>query len=132
MTFRFTTGWAQVVVALGITAIIVGVLVAVAVAVVPVPWTDHALGTIERVSLALAAIAAGVALGGSLIATGQLMLAFLSIRHNLEQLAVRLAGEDDVPCFYCGEAIKPEATMCRYCRSDLKRSTAADRLLAPR
>jgi hypothetical protein len=132
MTFRFTTGWAQMLIALGITAIILGVVLAVAVAVVPVPWTDRQLGTIERISIGITGIAAGVALGGSLIVMGQLMLAFLNVRQNLERLVLRFAGEDDVPCLYCGEEIKPDATVCRYCRRDLTRSTAADRLLAPR
>lgn len=132
MTFRFTTGWAQMLVALGITVMILGVLLAVAVSVVPVPWTEHKPGTIERVSLAIALVAAGVALGGSLIVMGQLVLAFLDVRQNLERLAQRFAGEDDLPCLYCGEPIKPEATVCRHCHSDLKRPTAADRLLAPR
>src|SRR5688572_22255102 len=132
MTFRFTTGWAHMLVALGITAMILGVLLAVVVAVVPVPWTDHKLGTIERVSFAITVLAGGVALGGSLIVMGQLVLAFLNVRQNVERLALRFAGEDDVPCRYCGEEIKPEATVCRYCRSDLKRPTAADRLLTPR
>lgn len=132
MTFRFTTGWAQMLVALGITAMIVGVLLTVVVAVVPVPWTDQKLGTIERALFAVTVLASGVALGGSLIVMGQLVLAFLNVRQNVERLALRFAGEDDVPCLYCGEEIKPEATVCRYCRSDLKRPTAADRLLAPR
>jgi hypothetical protein len=132
MTFRFTAGWAQVVVALGIVAIILGVLLAVAVAVVPLPWTDQKLGTIERISLGATFLAAGVALGGSLVAMGQLMLAFLNVRQNLERLTLRLVGEDDVPCPYCGEDIKAEATVCRYCRNDLTRPTAADRLLSPR
>lgn len=132
MTFRFTTGWAQMLVALGITAMILGVLLTVVVAVVPVPWTDQKLGTIERVLFAVTVLASGVALGGSLIVMGQLVLAFLNVRQNVERLALRFAGEDDVPCLYCGEEIKPEATVCRYCRSDLKRPTAADRLLAPR
>jgi hypothetical protein len=132
MTYRFTTGWAHVVVGLGLTLIILGVLLAVLVGVAPVPWTDQRLGTIEKISVAVTVLAAGVALGGSLIALGQLMLAFLNMRENLERLTHRLAGEDDVPCLYCGEAIKADATVCRYCRSDLKRPTAADRLLTPR
>ena len=132
MTFRFTAGWAQVLVALGSVAIVLGVLLAVAVALVPLPWTAQKLGTIERVGLGATLLAAGVALGGSLIAMGQLMLAFLNVRENLERLTARLAGEDDVPCLYCGEAIKADATVCRYCRSDLTRSSAADRFLSPR
>jgi hypothetical protein len=132
MTFRFTTGWAQVLVALGIAVIVLGVLLAVAFAVVPIPWTAQKLGTLERVSVALAVFASGVVLGGALIVTGHVLLAFLNIRHNLERLVLRFAGEDDVPCLYCGEEIKPDATVCRYCRSDLTRPTAADRLLAPR
>jgi hypothetical protein len=132
MTFRFTAGWAHVLVTLGIVIIVVGVLLALAVAVVPVPWTDQKLGTIERVGLAATLLAAAVALGGSLVATGQFMLAFLNIRENLERLTLRLVGEDDVACPYCGEAIKAEATVCRYCRSDLTRPTTADRLLTPR
>lgn len=132
MTFRFTTGWAQVLVALGIVAIVLGVLLAAAVAAVPLPWTDQKLGTIERVGLAATLLAAGVAVGGSLIAMGQLILAFLNVRQNLERLTLRIAGEDDVTCPYCGEEIRAEATVCRYCRSDLTRPTAADRLLTPR
>jgi hypothetical protein len=132
MTFRFTTGWAHVLLTLGIVLIVVGVLLAVAVAVVPLPWTHQKLGTIERVSLAALVLAAGVAVGGSLVAMGQLMLAFLNIRENLERLTLRLVGEDDVACPYCGEAIKADATVCRYCRSDLTRPTPADRLLTPR
>jgi hypothetical protein len=132
MTYRFTTGWAHVVIGLGITLIIVGVFVAALVGVAPIPWTGHQPGTIERIAVAMTALAAGIALGGSLIAIGQLMLAFLNVRENLERLTHRFAGEDDVACLYCGEAIKADATVCRYCRSDLKRPTAADRLLAPR
>jgi hypothetical protein len=132
MTFRFTSGWSQMLVVLGIVVIIVGVALAGAVSVVPIPWTDHRPGTIERVFLAIGVIAGGVALGGSLIVLGQLLLAFLNLRENVERLTLRYVAEDEVPCLYCGEAIKADATVCRYCRSDLKRPTAADRLLAPR
>ena len=132
MTFRFTSGWAQMLVVLGIVIIVVGVALAGALSVVPIPWTDHRPGTVERVLLAVGVVAGGVALGGSLIVMGQLVLAFLNIRENVERLTLRYAAEDEVPCLYCGEAIKADATVCRYCRSDLKRPTAADRLLAPR
>ena len=132
MTFRFTSGWAQMLVVLGIVIIIVGVALAGALSVVPIPWRDHRPGTVERVLLAVGIVAGGVALGGSLIVMGQLVLAFLNVRENLERLTLRYAAEDEVPCPSCGEAIKAEATVCRYCRSDLKRPTAADRLLAPR
>ena len=132
MTFRFTSGWAQMLVVLGIVVIIVGVALAGALSVVPIPWRDHRPGTIERVFLAVGVVAGGVALGGSLIVMGLLLLAFLNLRENVERLTLRYAAEDEVPCLHCGEAIKADATVCRYCRSDLKRSTAADRLLAPR
>lgn len=132
MTCRFTSGWAQMLVVLGIVVIIVGVALAGALSVVPIPWTDHRPGTIERVFLAVGVVAGGVALGGSLIVMGQLLLAFLNLRENVERLTLRYAAEDEVPCLHCGEAIKADATVCRYCRSDLKRPTAADRLLAPR
>lgn len=132
MTFRFTSGWAQMLVILGIVVIVVGVALAGAVSVVPLPWTDHRPGTIERAALAATVLAAGVALGGSVIVLGQLMLAFLNLRENVERLTLRFAADDDVACLYCGEPIKAEATVCRHCRSDLGRPTAADRLLAPR
>jgi hypothetical protein len=132
MSFRFTSGWAQMLVILGIVLIILGVALAGAVSVVPLPWTDHRPGTIERAALAGIVLAAGVALGGSVIVLGQLMLAFLDLRQNVERLVVRFAAEDDVACLYCGEPIKADATVCRHCRSDLTRPTAADRLLAPR
>jgi ribosomal protein L40E len=132
MTFRFTRGWAQMLLVLGIVVIILGVALAGAITVVPIPWTDHQPGTIERAFLAATVVAGGVVLGGSLIVTGQLLLAFLSLHQNIERLARRFASEDAVPCMYCGEAISADATVCRYCRSDLTRPTAADRLLTPR
>jgi len=132
MTFRFTSGWAQMLFILGIVIMILGVALAGALSVVPIPWTDQRPGTIERVAIAVLLVAAGVALGGSIIVMGQLMHAFLSLHQNVERLALRFASDDAMPCLYCGEDIKPDATMCRYCRSDLTRPTAADRLLAPR
>jgi hypothetical protein len=132
MTFRFTRGWAQMLFVLGIVVIILGVALAGAISVVPIPWTEHRPGTIERVFLAVSVVAGGVVLGGSLSVMGQLLLAFLSLHQNVERLARRFASEDAVPCLYCGEAINPDATVCRYCRGDLTRPTAADRLLAPR
>ena len=132
MTFRFTSGWAQMLLILGVVIMILGVALAGALSVVPIPWTDQRPGTIERVLLAVLLVAAGVVLGGSIMVMGQLMLAFLSLHRNVERLALRFASEDAVPCLYCGEDIKPDATVCRYCRSDLTRPTAADRLLAPR
>lgn len=132
MTFRFTSGWAQMLLILGVVIMILGVALAGALSVVPIPWTDQRPGTIERVLLAALLVAGGVALGGSIMVMGQLMLAFLSLHRNVERLALRFASEDAVACLYCGEEIKPEATVCRYCRSDLTRPTAADRLLAPR
>ena len=132
MTFRFTGGWAQMLFVLGIVVIVLGVALAGAFSVVPIPWRDHQPGTIERVFLAATVVAGGVVLGGSLIVMAQLLLAFLSLHQNVERLARRFASEDAVPCPYCGEAINPDATVCRYCRGDLTRPTAADRLLAPR
>jgi hypothetical protein len=132
MTFRFTSGWAQMLVILGIVLIVLGVALGGAVSVVPLPWTDQRPGTVERVALAAIVLAAGVALGGSVIVLGQLMLAFLNLRENVERLTLRFAAEDEAACPYCGEPIKAEAAVCRHCRSDLLRPTAADRLLAPR
>ena len=132
MTFRFTSGWAQMLLILGVVIMILGVALAGALSVVPIPWTDQRPGTIERALLAALLVAGGIALGGSIMVMGQLMLAFLSLHRNVERLALRFASEDAVPCLYCGEEIKPDATVCRYCRSDLTRPTAADRLLAPR
>jgi hypothetical protein len=40
--------------------------------------------------------------------------------------------EERVQCTYCAEDIKPEALICPHCRSDLRRDSAADRLLSPR
>jgi len=132
MTFRFTSGWAQMLLILGVVIMILGVALAGALSVVPIPWTDQRPGTIERALLAALLVAGGIALGGSIMVMGQLMLAFLSLHRNVERLALRFASEDAVPCLYCGEEIKPDASVCRYCRSDLTRPTAADRLLAPR
>jgi hypothetical protein len=132
MSFRFAAGWAHVLVALGITAIVVGVLLAGVLTAMPFPWTNQKLGTMERVAVGVTAIAVGVAIGGSLITLGQLVLAFLDVREHLQRLTQRLASDDDVPCRYCGEHIKPDAAVCRYCRGDLARPTAADRLLTPR
>jgi hypothetical protein len=40
------------------------------------------------------------------------------------------ADDDRQPCPVCAEAIRPEAALCPFCRSDLHRATAAvDRLL---
>ena len=46
MTFRFTGGWAQMLLVLGIVVIILGVALAGAISVVPIPWRDHQPGTI--------------------------------------------------------------------------------------
>jgi hypothetical protein len=132
MRFRFTAGWAQMLVALGVVFLVLGVLLTAGAATLPIPWRQQPLGSIERASLAAMLFAGGVVLGGAFIVAGQLILALLNIRENVERLVVRLAGEDDVPCRYCGEDIKPDATVCRHCKSDLTRPTAADRLLAPR
>lgn len=132
MRFRFTTGWAQMLIALGVVFLVLGVLLTVGAATLPIPWRQPTLGTIERASLAAMVFAGGVVLGGSFIVVGQLILALLNIRENVERLVVRLAGDDDVPCRYCGEDVKPDAAVCRHCKSDLTRPTAADRLLAPR
>ncbi len=132
MTFRFTAGWSQLLVALGMTVIVLSIVAAAIVAFVPLPWTATAPGTVERSMVAVGILGGGVILGASLIVTGQLLLAFLNVRENLERLTHRFAGEDYVFCPYCAEDIKPEATLCPHCRSDLRRPTASDRLLGPR
>ena len=132
MNLRFTTGFAQVLVALGMTTIILGVLLGALVAFVSAPWISQKVGPTERVFFVLSVVGGGVVVGGSLIVIGQLVLAFLNVRENVERLALRVAAEDDVPCPYCAEHTKPEAALCPHCRSDLQRPTTADRLLTPR
>src|SRR2546430_1992608 len=60
----------------------------------------------------------------SIIASPILALIALALDRN-----DRSAKPDDrVPCPFCAEDIKPEAIVCPHCRTNLSRSSLADRL----
>ena len=135
MTFRFTEVWAHVTIGLGMAVMIVGFGGAVAAAFVPANWLllQQSVGSAERLILGVLAVVAGLLIGGPLIAVGQLILAGLDLRTNVERLVERFVREDDLVCPQCAEPVGAAANVCGHCRSDLRRPiTAADRLLTPR
>jgi hypothetical protein len=135
MTFRFTEVWAHVTIGLGMAVMIVGLGGAFAAAFVPANWLllQQSVGNAERVIVGVLAVVAGVLIGGPLIAVGQLILAGLDVRRNLERLVERFVREDDLLCPACAEPVGAAANICGHCRTDLRRPvTAADRLLTPR
>jgi hypothetical protein len=132
MSFGFSAACARALVTIGLVAITAGILLGVGVAVVPADWFANKIGTVDRIIVIAGLVFGGLVFGGPLVVVGQLMLALLNVRENVERLSQHAGGEDDVPCPHCAEDVKPEAILCPHCRSDLRRPTAADRFFTPR
>jgi hypothetical protein len=132
MSFGFSAAWAKGLVLLGLIAIALGLVLGVAVAVMPPAWVVSRVNPVDRILVVFAIGGVGIVVGGPLVVVGQLMLALLNVRENVERLTQHVAGDDAVPCPYCAEGVKPEAALCPHCRSDLRRPTAADRFFTPR
>jgi hypothetical protein len=104
MRYRFTRYTARILVALGLTFIVGGVMLSIAAVVAPPSWyeTEDAARVLPHVGPGLrrmavtASIAAGaVVLGAPMILIGQLVLVFFDQRQLLVRIEARLRRSDE-------------------------------------